>query len=104
MTSRRGRARVASSAKLNARRVIPGCVGLEVGAGGQPRLRVGLVDEHVAAIAGIDRGLGRARVTRDDDAAVRRVETVPVALDGVLRREGGYGNVRILVNDTAADL
>ena len=63
-----------------------------------------LVDQHIAAAARIDRCLYRIRVARDDDAAIRCVEAIAVALHGMLRCEGRHRDVRVLVDDTCGDL
>ena len=38
----------------------------------QPRRRVRFVNQHIAAVAGINRCLRWIRVARDDDTAIRR--------------------------------
>src|SRR5215471_10271920 len=62
-----------------------------------------LVNQNVTAIAGLNRLLGRTGVARDDDAAVRGVESVSVALHGVFRGEGGDCDVCVSVDDSGLD-
>ena len=66
----------------------------------QPRRRVRFVNQHIAAVAGINRCLRWIRVARDDDTAIRRFEAVAVTLHSVFRGEGSDRHVLILVNLT----
>ena len=70
----------------------------------QPRCRMHFVDQHVAAMARIDRRLRRIRVAGDHDAAIGRVEAIAVALHRVLGRKRGDRDVRVLVDDAGGDL
>jgi len=62
-----------------------------------------LVDQNIAAVASVYRVLCRAGVARDDDAAVRRVESISVALHRVLGWEGPDCYLLVLVNHTGFD-
>src|SRR5262252_5036491 len=62
-----------------------------------------LVDQNVAAVASSYSVLCRAGITRNHDAAVRRVESISVALHRVLRREGPDRYSLVLVNHTGSD-
>src|SRR6185295_7126706 len=64
----------------------------------QPFLRQHFVNEDVAATAGINRSLRRSCIAGDDDAAVRRIETIAVAFHGVPGPECRNSNVGILVD------
>ena len=70
----------------------------------QPCGRLGLVNQHVAAVTGLDRRLCWVRVTRDDDTAIGSIEPIAVAPHGMLRCEGSDRHVRVLVDDAGADL
>src|SRR5439155_22351045 len=64
----------------------------------------GLVNQHVAAVTGLDRRLCWVRVTRDHDTAIGSIEPITVAFHGMLRCEGSNRYVRILVDKAGADL
>jgi hypothetical protein len=86
--------------QLGSRRVVLGGEPLKrLRSAGQPRGCLDLVDQHVAATTGIDGGLGRVRVARDDDGAIRRLEAISIAFHGVLGREGRHGDVLVLVDE-----
>src|SRR5262249_41526106 len=62
------------------------------------------MDQSIAAIAGIDGCLRGVGISRYDNRAIRRNEAIAITLHRVLRREGGYGHIVILINKPGADL
>jgi len=63
-----------------------------------------LVDQNVATVASLYYGfLCRARIARNDDAAVGRIESISVTLDRVPRRKGPDSYLLICVNQTEFD-
>src|SRR5262252_11234417 len=62
------------------------------------------VNQNVAAAASLYSCLSRARITRDHDAAVRRVESISIALHGVSGAKGRDRYFLVLVNYTGFDV
>src|SRR5215471_2928089 len=62
------------------------------------------VNQNVAAAASSYSFLCRARITRDDNTAVRCVETISIALHGVLGGEGRDRYFLVPVNYTGFDV
>ena len=62
------------------------------------------VNQHVTATAGIDCRLCGICIARDYDAAIRRIEAVPVTFHGMLCDKRSDRHVRVLVDDAGGDL
>src|SRR5215471_16345273 len=75
---------------------------LEIGTLRQPLFREYLVDQYIAALAGIDSGLSGARVSRDDNATVGSIKAIAIALHRVFCRECRDSDTAILVNDAGS--
>src|SRR5215471_7301496 len=62
-----------------------------------------LVNQNVTAIASLDRLFYRTGVARDDDAAVRGVESVSIAFHCMAGRESCDSDVGVSVDDSGLD-
>ena len=70
----------------------------------QPRWCVHFVNQRAAATARIDCRLRGVCIARDHDAAIRRIEAIPLTFYGMLCDKRSDRHVRVLVDDAGGDL
>ena len=74
-----------------------------LGQPGEHLQRACLMNQYVTAVTSVDRLFRRTGIARDDEAAVRRVESVPLAFQCVFRGERGDGDLCVPIDDAGLD-